>query len=240
MRRDSAFVFGFSILISAVIVSGLYYMSVQRPIQHASSEIGKQKGTIAEPAVGMSSGVSDPQSNRTDQIIKCIDPDIGEFWTNARDCQSADLDNRMSNAQSYRGAIYPGSKTSESQKDNHKTSKRIMNQKPDIRQVAKEVPDGLSVSCRFAVGRALEIERPLSAADDPAESIWRESYCKWVTEVREEDCNVSSDLGKPKISGPLTLLGFRVVDSNSLRPITASRHRASPRKTQAARCMCFV
>jgi len=194
MRRDSAFIFGFSILISAVIVGGLYYMSVQRPIQKASSEISKQKSTIPEPAVGMSSAVSSPKSNRTDQIIKCVDPDVGEFWTNARDCESADLDNRMSSAQSYRGADNVSSSSSAAQKNNHKTSRRKENDQPDIRQVAKTVPDGLSVSCKFAVGRALEIERPLSAADDPAESTWRENYCKWITEVREEDCKVSRDL----------------------------------------------
>lgn len=193
MRRDSVFVFGFSFLIFAVIVGGLYYMSIQRPLQRTPSEIDKQKSAIPEQGVGMSPGVSSSQSNRTDQIIKCVDPKVGEFWTNARDCESADLDNHVSSAQSYRRSYDPSAKTSDSQNNNYKTSKKVKDRKPDIRRVAKEVPDGLSVSCKFAVGRALEIERPLSAADEPAESKWRENYCKWIREIHEEKCNLPSE-----------------------------------------------
>ena len=55
-------------------------------------------------------------------------------------------------------------------------------------------PDGLNVSCKFAVGKTLELERALSAAEEPGESIWREDYCHWIREVKTENCLVPTDL----------------------------------------------
>jgi len=44
------------------------------------------------------------------------------------------------------------------------------------------------------VCKALEIERALVAADDPAESIWRDDYCHWVGEANAETCQAPGDL----------------------------------------------
>jgi hypothetical protein len=40
------------------------------------------------------------------------------------------------------------------------------------------------------VGKALEIERDLAAADDPYNSTWRETYCRFRCEAIEDDCPV--------------------------------------------------
>ena len=191
MKRDSALIFGFSILFSMAIVGGLYYMSVLRPLQKPGSEESKLQSAIPKQAVGMSGDAPNSQSNRTNQIIKCVDPEIGEFWTNASDCETADLDNRISSAQSYNGS---SSNSPVARKSIPQTAKRASINEPDIRQVAREVPDGLGVTCKFAVGKALELERPLSAADDPAKSIWREDYCKWIRDSYEEQCKLPSGI----------------------------------------------
>jgi hypothetical protein len=44
------------------------------------------------------------------------------------------------------------------------------------------------VNCRFAIGRAREIEGPMKLRRDPGESRWRESYCRWVCEARNYQC----------------------------------------------------
>ena len=40
---------------------------------------------------------------RTDTPIKCHDPEVGEFWTNAATCAGADLNNRISIAEPLPG-----------------------------------------------------------------------------------------------------------------------------------------
>ena len=66
-------------------------------------------------------------------------------------------------------------------------------QKPSLRLTGKSPPSDLNVTCKFAVGKALELERALSAADDPRESKWKDDYCKWRKEAKDENCQVPSD-----------------------------------------------
>lgn len=56
--------------------------------------------------------------------------------------------------------------------------------------IGKSSPSGLNPSCTFAVGNALEIERTLSATDNPSESVWRENYCRWRCDAVERECEV--------------------------------------------------
>ena len=41
------------------------------------------------------------------------------------------------------------------------------------------------------MGKALEIERDLAAADNPYESHWRKSYCRFRCEAIEQRCPVA-------------------------------------------------
>lgn len=193
MRRDSAFIFVISVLITAGIVGGVYYMSIPRPIEQADSESSQMQAPSSSPVAGNIASPVYSQNERTDQIIKCVDPEKGEFWTNAKDCESADLDNRISNAQTFRPTDYISPNAAESRKDLQVSKSSESNNKPSLRRVAKAVPSDLSVSCKFAVGKALEIERDLSAADTPGESIWRENYCRWVNETRSEGCDIAGN-----------------------------------------------
>lgn len=59
---------------------------------------------------------------------------------------------------------------------------------PNIRLTGKSPPRGTSRECKFPIGRALEVERMLSAADDASESIWLEEYCEWFDEAIVLQC----------------------------------------------------
>jgi len=191
MRKDSIFIFGFSVLITIGLVGGAYYMSVVRPVE-VNIPRASPKSTLPTPK-SQPTGSSTPAVGQSNQILKCVDPEIGEFFTNAKDCESADLKNRLSHAQVVEKVDYISPTANEARKELKSAADETSKKSPSIRKVAQSVPDNLSVTCKFAVGRALEIERMLSAADDPRESIWRENYCRWVGETRSEDCQLASD-----------------------------------------------
>jgi hypothetical protein len=132
-------------------------------------------------------------------ILVCEHPELGTFYTNASSCHEADLDNRISHAESFSPVPdrdrYSGNDYQTPQKaaGNSRTDRKPENQKPNLRLHGKSPPNGLNVSCKFSVGKALEIERTLAAADDPRESTWRESYCKQRCEAIRESCPVADD-----------------------------------------------
>jgi hypothetical protein len=59
-----------------------------------------------------------------------------------------------------------------------------------MRGPGRAPPDGLKPECRFPVGMALEKEPFLAAADDPLESTYRKSYCRFRKEAIEDQCPV--------------------------------------------------
>ena len=197
MRKDSRFILGVTTLITAAVVGGGYYMAQQSREQARENAPGGwqeiQPGPASPAATGNPSKrvSAETPPGRTGTPIKCQDPELGEYWTNASRCEDADLHNRMSIAQpmpttpardQYEGRNY---KTPQDAAGNSRT-----NPKPNLRLHAKGPPQGLNVACRFAVGKALEIERSLSAAEDPAESVWKEDYCEWRCEVVKEECPI--------------------------------------------------
>lgn len=60
------------------------------------SPFPEQTSAPRSASVGNSSVSAETSTNRTIAPIKCIDPEIGEFWTNAATCEGADLYNRIS------------------------------------------------------------------------------------------------------------------------------------------------
>jgi hypothetical protein len=199
MRRDSVIIMVLSTLVAIAIVGIGYYL--QSLSAAATSPISEEAGwttleTRADPAVGNSTNDSaQAPSGRTDTPIKCHDPEVGDFWTNADRCEDADLHNRLSYAaplatttyqERYGGQGYlpPASAAAKGAADQKP-------QPPNLRLYAKAPPDGLNVSCKFSVGKALETERDLAAADNPRESVWREDYCKWRCEAIQQRCPVA-------------------------------------------------
>ncbi len=96
MRKDSISIFSISVLITVAIIGTAYYMSVIRPIDKQALQT-RPDAIPADPgAVGnlLSSQPAEPAW--TDTPIKCFDEKVGKFWTNASNCDNADLDNRLS------------------------------------------------------------------------------------------------------------------------------------------------
>ena len=210
MRKDSIIIGFTSVLITAAVVGGLYYQSIVRqPGNSAEGQQFKAKPSSSwpNPSATGNPGVSPAPSNRpsttrTNTPIKCHNPEVGEFWTNAATCEGADLHNRLSIAQPIsvapnrpdfdnRNYAEPGENIDRS-RTRTRTSQQNAAKKPNLRLAGKSPPSGLSPECKFPVGKALEIERVLSAADDPKESKWRGDYCKWRKEAR--GCDVPNDL----------------------------------------------
>ncbi|MEJ8568630.1 hypothetical protein V3330_13440 [Wenzhouxiangellaceae bacterium CH-27] len=142
-----------------------------------------------------------PAAPRTRTILRCHDPEMGEYYTNAATCEGADLANRMSYAQpvpinpgqaQYGNAAY---QSPQNQAGNSRSNRQLAQskppEKPNLRLTGKPPPPGLPAECKFPVGKALEIERDLAAADVPYESTWRKSYCRFRREAIEDGCPVS-------------------------------------------------
>lgn len=162
-------------------------VSASRSIQDATYAAAK----VVNGQNAVEGGVSAETSGaRTRRIIECHDPKVGKFYTNAASCNGADLDNRISYAQT---APAPLARSQYKQRKTiSKAPQRVRpEQKPNLRLTGKSPPPGLPPECRFPVGRALEIERILSAADDPRQSTWAKSYCRFRCEALRERCPVN-------------------------------------------------
>jgi hypothetical protein len=122
-----------------------------------------------------------PTQRRTNKILQCTQPNGSVFWTNASSCANANLNNTLS----YYDHVPP---TPRVKKDNERktSSKQTSRQaKNSIQSIPRDMP----FSCSFPIGKAQRIEKKsLRLKDDPSESLWKESYCRWVCEARFERC----------------------------------------------------
>ncbi|HET6565298.1 MAG TPA: hypothetical protein VFG52_07790, partial [Xanthomonadales bacterium] len=122
-----------------------------------------------------------PAETSAEGIIVCQHPEKGTVYTNAPSCEEVDYDNRLSqaetfqpipNPQRYQGSDYqsPDRAAANSRTNKTKPTPNNVCDKTVLRLHGRSPPDGLNQSCKFAVGKALEIERSLAVANDPAES----------------------------------------------------------------------
>lgn len=222
MKKDSTRLFGTTVVITAAIISGLFLLDrankTGRPLPPEqatwteltpSSQPSDGASTSSQPS--RSEGVGSTGDNvstgtpLTDGIILCQHPENGTpVYTNARSCDEVDYHSRLSRAEPfqpvpnpdrYKDSDYqsPDRAAANSRVDSSKAKQKTnVCDKTTLRLHGRSPPKGLNQSCKFAVGKALEIERSLAVADDPAESTWLKSYCKWVYEAEEDDCNVPS------------------------------------------------
>jgi hypothetical protein len=201
MQKNSKIKWELSALLGAAIIGGAWFLLAARDTPPPQPEPTTTWQTLTpgpNPPSGNAKSVPDVSAAtsplRGSTIIRCTDPEVGEFFTNATTCDAADLSNRLSysaplattpNRDKYSGQDYvpPAQQAANSRADD--------TFKPNLRSQAKSPPDGLNVSCKFSVGMALKLERNLSAADDPKKSIWREDYCKWRCEALQKNCPVA-------------------------------------------------
>lgn len=102
MRKDSFLIRVNTVLVSAAVVAGIWYVANFQPATSVSTK--EAMGTVLPPHPQPEEEVPPPNghvsaetpSGRTYQIIECHSPDIGRFWTNAASCDEAVLHNRVS------------------------------------------------------------------------------------------------------------------------------------------------
>ena len=206
MKKTSVTIVSVSVLITAAVIGGVYYMAV---VKNAPETPGQQATTwqTLEPNKSQPAGnagvAAETANRRTNTPIKCHNPEIGEFWTNAATCGTADLNNRISHAQSitppeqrkpYGHEDYVSPQEAA---ERNRAKWRNVNQPPatapNFRLKGKSPPSGLNATCSFAVGKALELERALSAARDPGTSTRKDEYCRWRKQASNENCHVPGD-----------------------------------------------
>ncbi len=165
---------------------------------------GQNANPYAAQHVSAETSAQTTPLQRTATPIKCYDPNVGEFWTNAVNCEAADLNNRLSYAaplattpyqDRHSGKNYspPANQAVNSRTDTNTASRVSANQKPDLRRKAKEAPKGLPAECRWPVGDAAELERKMSAKSDPRKSMWLDDYCERRQEVSQLRCPLPGD-----------------------------------------------
>lgn len=205
MNRESLFIFMTAIALSAGIVGGLYYMAVIKPEYSSRVETRQSEPQSGSANTKRGNRTKVPASGRTNVVKKCTQADGSVFWTNAVSCDAADLNNRISRAdpvQPFTGNTHLA-KTSSSRSSARsgkagkpgaagKSGNSYSSRSQD--SVVKPIPQTMPVSCKFPIGMARKIERKsLSLKSDPADSIWKKSYCRWVCDARTEGCEDIGD-----------------------------------------------
>jgi hypothetical protein len=108
MRDNPNAATGLAITMLAAIIGGAYYLLVMRnpaPIPPTPSPKAPTTWQTITPRPGQESSVAfdapripaETSKGRTDTPIKCFDPEVGEFWTNATTCRDADVSKQLSN-----------------------------------------------------------------------------------------------------------------------------------------------
>ena len=188
MRKDSLIIFTTSIVLTLGIVGGAHYLYLQGQKATPDKEVGEPR-----PGIGNAQAVNravKPAVRRTATPIKCTQADGSVFWTNASRCEDADLNNRLSFAEPVKPAPRVKSKSSTFDL----TQKAWTHTSQANSRVLKSIPRSMTNACSFPIGMAQRIEtRSLSLKDPPKESLWKDSYCRWVCEARVENCGNLED-----------------------------------------------
>jgi hypothetical protein len=184
MRKDSLIIFSVSIVLTLGIVGGAHYLYLQN-----QKRIPDPASIPPSPAVGAAQSKRStvpPANPRKSTVIKCTKPDGSVFYTNARRCQDADLNNTLS----YYESVKPAPRVTKRNPSNSRSSHASSQDKKTL----KSIPREMTFACSFPIGKARKIEtRSLSLKADPAESIWKDSYCRWICEARVENCGDLND-----------------------------------------------
>lgn len=202
MRKESVIIFSLSILISAGIVGTLSYLDYRNNLEqpYAAAEdsgqlqqsqaltTGKQPYTSAQ---GQTPRASTPKRLKHPQ--KCVDAKGNITFTDQPDCANAAPTSGLSIVESVSPAPAPSKPQSQTPAGTRETTTAKLAKKPTLHVAGVSPPKDTPTECKFPVGRALEIERSLSVAKDPAKSIWRKSYCRWIKEARQDHCEISRE-----------------------------------------------
>ena len=101
MRKDSLIIFATSIVLTLGIVGVAHYLYLQdqklipdRPISKPRAVVGAVQSS--PQTIQPTKRPNQPTKRRTNKIIKCTQPNGTVFWTNAKRCKNANLNNTLS------------------------------------------------------------------------------------------------------------------------------------------------
>ena len=203
MKKESIIIFTLALLISAAIVGTLSYFHYKSNLKQTSPATAEQSRTDSSkppgpiPNTPPPSGISRqtrkaPATQRLIYPQKCIDANGNITITDQPDCKDAAPTNNLSIVDSVSPKPRQRKPQNQSQSKTQKTNDKRA-KKPSLQLGAVSPPRDTPQECKFPMGKALEIERSLSAAKDPAKSIWRKSYCRWIREARQDGCEISRE-----------------------------------------------
>jgi hypothetical protein len=193
MRKESIIIFSLAALISIGIVGALSYFhnkSNQRPATSATTN--HQLPPVSTPnkqpyASTRQQTRKAPASGRLKYPQKCTDANGHITFTDQPNCANAKPRTNLSIVDS----VSPPPRQTKPQNRKRANSD---GKSTNRNQVVKPIPGTMVVSCKFPIGMARKIEKKsLKLKDDPAESIWKDSYCRWVCEARVESCGNLND-----------------------------------------------
>lgn len=202
MQKESIIIFGLSLLISAVIVGALSYAHYKSSLNPNTSQT-EARTTTKPRASSVSTPVRQPLANTQQHAKKaqapkrliypqkCIDANGKITITDQPDCANAAPANNLSIVESVSPPPRQKKPQNQSKSRTSKTTDNTLAKKPSLQLFGVTPPRDTPRECKFPVGKALEIERSLSVAKDPAKSIWKKSYCRWIKEARQDGCEIS-------------------------------------------------
>jgi hypothetical protein len=126
--------------------------------------------------------------NRTDRILTCKAPDGSTFYTNARSCDEADLDNRVN----VMPAEQPGDEALSA--DARRQAALDEARACLARRLRGEREVRLLPVCNEPFRQALDLERFLARADDPVDSSRAGEYCDLIAQGVHAGCPATSEI----------------------------------------------
>jgi hypothetical protein len=199
MRKESIIIFSLAALVSIGIVGALsyfHYKSNQRQATPATTE--HQPPPVSTPNKKPYANVRQPTRKAPAHRLlkypqKCINAQGNVIYTNQPNCKNAAPKSNFSIVESVSPVPRQSKPQNQSQTASSNTTDKKLAKKPNLRLFGVTPPRDTPRECKFPVGKALEIERSLSAAKDPAKSIWKKSYCRWIREARQDGCEISRE-----------------------------------------------
>ena len=191
MNRELLIIVLLSIAISAGVVGGMYYLYMQDLQSNSRTEIDAQQKNTArtqsqKPASGQTKwNKPQPRTHTSDTPMKCTQLDGSVFYTNLPRCEDADLNNRISHVD----PVKPVPRVTLEQKPKRRVTRQPSSYADRGLILVDRSPSSFRQPCKFPIGMAQKIEKKsLKLKDDPKDSVWRSSYCRWVCEAEREQC----------------------------------------------------
>lgn len=187
MQKESIIIFSLSALISVGIVGALSYFhnkSNQRQATPTATEYQPSASTLNKrlQANTQQQKRKAQASGRLKYPQKCTDTEGNITFTDQPNCANAKPRNNLSIVD----FVSPPPRQTKPQNRKQANS---YGKSTSGNQAVKPIPGTMVNACKFPIGMARKIEKKsLRLKDDPAESIWKDSYCKWVCEARNEQC----------------------------------------------------